>query len=61
MTDGDIRGLGTLEKPNPQYKGGAPMQLLLECQVRILPLQLTLQRAGSALALINCCRLLCNY
>ncbi len=34
LTDGDLRGLGTLERDNPQYKGGAKMRLLLLRQAR---------------------------
>ena len=33
VTDGNLRRLGTISKPNPQYKQGAPMLLLLEDQV----------------------------
>mmetsp|Transcript_14824 Transcript_14824/g.44780 ORF Transcript_14824/g.44780 Transcript_14824/m.44780 type:complete len:187 (+) Transcript_14824:980-1540(+) len=33
LTDGDLRGLGTLERDNPQFKGGAKMRLLLVRQV----------------------------
>lgn len=32
VTDGDLQRLGTLEKPNPQYKQGAPMHLYVEYQ-----------------------------
>jgi hypothetical protein len=43
VTDGDLRKLGTLEKPNPQYKQGAPMQLYLETQVE----EVSLTKHGS--------------
>ena len=34
VTDGDLKGLGFLRKPNPHRRDFQPMQLLLESQVR---------------------------